>query len=152
MLNLVPQLEELTALGRGEIREATLKDTTLQSLKDCIKNGWPKDGKMSEELKPYKLIQHVNSTSWTRCTAESGEDKFIIPQSLVEKVIQLAHSAHEGKTRTKAKIRYLYWWPYLNATVEVEIDNFESCQTLDNSLAVPSSHLYNLSNTHVGRW
>ncbi|MCP3664497.1 MAG: hypothetical protein GY696_18740, partial [Gammaproteobacteria bacterium] len=134
-MDLVTQLEEQTALGRGEIREETLKDTTLQSLKDCIKNGWPKDGKISEELKPYKLIQHelyIVDEMILR-TAESGEDKFIIPQSLVKKVIQLAHSAHEGKTRTKAKNRSLYWWPYLNATVEAEINNCESCQASDKS-------------------
>ncbi len=58
---------------------------------NCFKNGWPKDGKISEEQKPYKLTQHELYLHRGRDelrTAESREDKFIIPQSLVGKVIR----------------------------------------------------------------
>ncbi len=86
---------------------------------------------MSPDLQPFKLIQHELYTV-NGCILRSG-DRFIIPKSLIPRVIRLAHDSHPGMTRTKQRIRELYWWPKLNATVEESIKDCIACQSSDKS-------------------
>ena len=47
-------------------------------------------------------------------------DRIIPPVTLREKLVLLWHEAQQGQTRTKQRLRDLYWWPNMdNMVVQV---------------------------------
>lgn len=50
----------------------------------------------------------------------------VVPDSLIDKVIDVAHEGHQGITKTKALIRTKVWFPKLDDLVE---RNLKSCYT-----------------------
>ncbi len=124
-------LEEEAALSRGEIKKATSEDEELKSVMKFVKHGWPKNNKIPTQMMPYKQIQ--NELFIVDGCLLRTEDRFIIPKSLIQRVIKLAHETHPGMTRTKQRIREYYWWPQLNKTVETLIQNCTPCQNSDKS-------------------
>ncbi|MCP3661906.1 MAG: hypothetical protein GY696_05315 [Gammaproteobacteria bacterium] len=123
-----------TALHRNEIKDGTLKDKDLQEVVRYTTQGWPKANKIKMELKPFKQIQHELYIV-DGCLLRDG-DRIIIPRTLIKRVVQLAHEAHPGMTKTKQRIRELYWWPGINKAVEDLIRGCSSCQKSDKSAVV----------------
>ncbi len=91
-----------TALHRNEIKDGTLKDEDLQDVVRYTTQGWPKANKIKMELKPFKQIQHELYIV-DGCLLRDG-DRIIIPRTLIKRVVQLAHEAHPGMTKTKQRI------------------------------------------------
>lgn len=60
-------------------------------------------------------------------------ERIVIPSALIARVINLAHEAHPGMVRTKQRLRQLYWWPSMDASVETAIRRCHVCQTADKS-------------------
>ena len=55
-------------------------------------------------------------------------NKIIIPSSLQQTVLKLAHEGHQGMVRTKQRLRSKVWWPKMNSDVEQFINSCHSCQ------------------------
>ncbi len=94
-------LEEEAALSRGEIKKATSEDEELKSVMKFVKHGWPKNNKIPTQMTPYKQIQ--NELFIVDGCLLRTEDRFIIPKSLIQRVIKLAHETHPGMTRNEAE-------------------------------------------------
>ncbi|XP_055523237.1 uncharacterized protein K02A2.6-like [Wyeomyia smithii] len=55
-------------------------------------------------------------------------DRIVIPSSMREKVVQLAHSGHQGSTGVKALLRSKVWFPGMDKLVEQVVKRCKPCQ------------------------
>lgn len=120
------------ALGLQDISQATANDPTLQKVIQCLSSNWVK----TPDIQPYFPIRHD-------LTVQDGillfNNRIVIPQSLREDVLALAHCGHQGISKTKALLREKVWWPSMNSQVESAIQNCHPCQltTASKSSAQP---------------
>ena len=108
------------------IKEATLKDETLQDVLNRMKqNDWERH-KDRPEIKPYYLVRHELFRAKElilRCR------QIVIPEKLQKQVIIATHCmGHFGMTRTKQMLRAKYWFPRLNSMVEEAVSRCFQCQ------------------------
>ena len=55
-------------------------------------------------------------------------NRIILPEKLWEHVFKLAHEGHQGKVRTKSRLREKVWWPNIDKQVESFIKTCYPCQ------------------------
>ena len=55
-------------------------------------------------------------------------NRIILPEKLWEHVFKLAHEGHQGKVRTKSRLREKVWWPNIDKQVESFIKACYPCQ------------------------
>ena len=118
--NAVPK-----AMTVEEVRFATSTDEELQTLITAIQTN-----KWSDPIVGiYKKISHEISV-------HNGlilrGNRIIIPKSLREKVINLAHSGHQGVVKTKQLVREKVWFPGIDKDVEHVIRDCLPCQAVTN--------------------
>ena len=67
------------------------------------------------------------------------QNRIVIPASLREKVLQLAHESHQGVVKTKALLREKVWWPGIIVEIEELIKHCHTCEvtTTSKSQALP---------------
>ena len=56
--------------------------------------------------------------------------RIILPSSLQDRVIKLAHLGHQGLSKTTALLREYVWFPNLGKLVKLAIDGCLACQSL----------------------
>ena len=79
-----------------------------------------------------ELRQYHNSKNELTCTVNNillRNDKIVIPQSLRDMAVSIAHEGHQGMARTKAMIRSKVWFPGINERVEQTIHKCLACQS-----------------------
>ena len=113
------------SLTIDKIKDATQEDRTLRALNAALKTGfWNVD-----HLKPYKSIKdeitfdHINYVF-------VGGTWLILPDSLQDQIIKLAHQGHQGHSKTTALVREYVWFPNLDKKVKSEIEGCLACQSL----------------------
>lgn len=116
------------SVGINEIQAETQKDTELQQVLQAIKTRkWDNN---NNTLKPFAKIRHELSS-------KSGviirNHTVVIPRTLRARVINVAHSSHQGITKTKLMIREKVWWPGVNKDIETAIESCQACQTVTPS-------------------
>ena len=85
----------LDASGIKEMVEETNNDPTLQDLRDIIRSGKLYIPNVKPHLTPYKQI--ISEMTVLSSGTLLKQDKIILPHSLHEKVIRLAHNgSHAG--------------------------------------------------------
>lgn len=52
----------------------------------------------------------------------------VIPDTLRDKALTLAHKSHPGITKTKSILRQRVWWPMLGKSVEKWVESCRTCQ------------------------
>lgn len=114
-----------------ELQEATRKDKVLVEVEKFVEEGWPANHRtVSEELKPYFMIREELSVV---DNIVMRANRIVVPTVLQPKIINFAHSAHQGIVRTKSRIRGTYWFPRLDKEVEERIKSCVTCQEHDKS-------------------
>lgn len=109
----------------SEIKEATQQDGTLRALRAAFKTGhWNVDS-----LKPYQQIKDEITLDHANNILLRGT-RIILPASLQDRVIKLAHQGHQGHSKTTAFLREYVWFPNLGKLVKAEIDSCLACQSL----------------------
>ena len=100
-----------------EVKNATKKDKMLQSLMLAIQTGHWEDPEISnftrfrEELSVHDgLVLRGN--------------RLVIPETLQQKVVAIAHQSHQGIVKTKQCIREKVWFHAIDKLVE---DAVKSC-------------------------
>ena len=61
------------------------------------------------------------------------KEKIVVPTELASTFLNLAHESHQGMSRTKQRLRGLYWWPLMDAQVELLVNQCVLCQSNDKS-------------------
>ena len=110
-----------------EIREGTVKDPVLLSLKAVILNGWPNQ----RERLPTELRQYFNVRD--ELAAQDGVifkgPKCVIPMSLRPKIKEKFHRSHIGIQGGLRRAREVVYWPNMNRELEQFISKCETCIT-----------------------
>jgi len=59
--------------------------------------------------------------------------KIVIPYSLRQDVLSLAHEGHQGIVKTKQRLRLKVWWPGIDKEAEILCRSCRSCQLVSSS-------------------
>ena len=110
------------------IREETNKDEELQTVISMIACGreWIK----AQQFWPYKLIR--DELSVANGIVLRG-DRIVMPKKLQKKIINIAHSSHQGIVKTKALLRETVWFPGIDKQVETAVRECIPCQASTRS-------------------
>ena len=109
----------------AEMKLATARDETLQSLSTTVKDGWP-------SLKPNvpTSIFHYWNVRDEIHEAEGllflGQ-KLIIPQSLRQDILRRIHESHLGMEKCKLRARAVVYWPGMSADIENMVAKCSIC-------------------------
>jgi len=108
-------------LSAREIEIESAKDFELHLVREAIKTGnWSaKDLPVS-----YKALR--TEFAYLGQMVLRGT-RIVIPESLRQKVINLAHVGHQGIVKTKALLRTKVWWPGMDEATEKVIKRCRSC-------------------------
>ncbi|CAI5692281.1 unnamed protein product [Oreochromis niloticus] len=121
----------LTATPLSDFKAECEDCPDLSLLRQVIRSGWPKVKKfLPARMQPYFMVRHelaVESPLVFRGT------RLVVPRSLREKVICLAHEGHQGIVRTKQRLRELYWWPSMDTQVHAILSSCSVCQACDKT-------------------
>ena len=69
------------------------------------------------------------------------DNRVVLPASLRERAIRIAHEGHQGITKTKAFLRSKIWFPGLNDQVDNAIKDCATCQSVTNSKKIEPLHM-----------
>lgn len=96
------------AMTLTEIKEETLKDSVLQKVSEHMRNNtWHKitnDTQHTTILRQFKQISSELTVSSTDGII-LGNTRIVIPSTLQNRVLQLAHEGHQGIVKTKTLLR-----------------------------------------------
>ncbi len=119
-------------LSEQEIAAATVTDLELCEVVTCIKQGWPKQDKVSAQIKPYYAERDVLSV-YRGCVLRN--DTVVIPVALRDRVVTLAHEGHAGVSRTLQRLREAAWWPGVTSFVRNKVASCVACsENCDNNV------------------
>ena len=126
------------AMSLQQVQEETSKDNTLQAVLSAVRTGqWCKHATtvLSEHQKMFETLKqcaHQLTTTQDELLLKSR--KIVIPHSLQEQAVHLAHCGHQGQTKTLALLREKVWFYGMSAAVERTVKNCLACQ-----VATPTS-------------
>ena len=113
-----------------EFLEETLADTELSRLKNVAR------GYFTSREKGTLGLQY--DPIFTELAVVGGlivrGARIVVPNSLRDKVVKLAHESHQGITKTEEYLRTTVWFPGLDSTVKAHIQNCHLCQVVTVSL------------------
>ena len=97
-------------------------------------NKWEKQTK---EIQHFYKIRH--ELAYKSGILLKGE-RIVIPSSLRNKILQLAHETHQGMVKTKLLLRDKVYWPNMNNQIEEMITRCIPCQCMGKSNKEPMKH------------
>ncbi len=107
------QAYEADGMTRDVVRKAMAKDETMQKLMQAINSQrWHTT---DDRITPYKKIKEE------LCTVDGlilRGDRLVIPESLHQKAVDIAHNGHQGIVKTKGLPRETLWFPGIDRMVE----------------------------------
>jgi len=145
-INMMTDCSVPKTMGLDEIREATRADPTLQQLQRMIHDsGWT-ESTASDDLRQYK---HVFAELSTCNDIILRGTQIVIPKSLQQRVIELAHEGHQGIVKTKALLRSKVYFPGIDRLTEQTVKQCIACQA-----NTPEKHMEPLQMTELppGPW
>ena len=115
------------SMSLEEIEQHTLQDKILQRVTQSYTNhiNGTNNSNYILQLDRDQLSLHNNILL--------KENQIIIPSTLTNKILQIAHQQHQGITKTKALLRTKVWWPAMNQDVENLIHHCHTCQAITPS-------------------
>ena len=107
------------SMTQDEVREATQQDRQLQQVMIAIQTGkWdslPEYARFRDELSVHDgLVLRGH--------------RLVIPTSLQQRVIDIAHQSHQGIVKTKQLLREKVWFPNIDKMVEATVKSCVPCQ------------------------
>ena len=122
------------------IRRLTAADPVLAQVITCQRGKWPPKTKLASSLRPYfdtrnELSQHDNILTRT-------DDCIVVPSSLQQRILHVAHQGHPGIVRMKRQLQLTYWG---GQAWTVTLNDMYSCTPQHSNKTVVSN-----SNRHCG--
>ena len=131
-INRVIESDLPDAVTMKVMKDYTNKCDVMAKLKYCIihkGNIHTKD----PDLAPYKHV--FPELSVMRQLIMRGE-KIVVPRALQEDVVALAHSTHQGSTKTKQFLRARVWFPAMDRMVDEYVQSCIPCQAATSGTSV----------------
>lgn len=125
--NAVPK-----AMSIDDIKIAAANDPVYQTVLKAIHDDkWPLH--RDDELTAYYNIRHELTV--TDDDVVLRDRRIIVPSSLRDHVINLAHEGHQGIVKTKRLLRTKVWFPHIDSLVDKKIRTCLACQAVTNDHA-----------------
>ena len=124
----------LRAISRNELADETARDPVLSHLIKAIQGEeWsPED----PEGRLYrKMINELAYDSESKIVLRGTQ--IVVPASLQERVLRLAHEGHTGPEKVKNRIRQSFWFPGIDKKVAEFVANCEGCTVTRPKERVP---------------
>ena len=129
-LHVTPVID---AIGIKEIAEHTTKDPVLYELRELIKSGKNYIPKNKPFLNPYREI--LSEITYVANGTLLKQDKIILPETLYEKAIKLAHSgAHPEQNGLIRRLRSHFFIKNLEKKASEFLNNCFHCQMFTNKV------------------
>lgn len=115
------EANSIEILTEDEITHATSKDESLQLVMTALETGhWTNAGTSYRKVRDDLSIRDGMIVK-TGCA--------VIPSSLQEKALRVAHEGHPSVAKMKSIIRQRVWWPGLSSDVQKWVESCETCVT-----------------------
>ena len=119
------------ALKTQDIEAATQADATLQGIAEAIvKGNWrlvvKRPGVNPTEFRLLEREKDELAVSGSGNLILLGT-RIVIPKSLQEHVVNLAHEGHKGLVKTKSLLREKVWFPNIDKLVESKVKSCSAC-------------------------
>ena len=129
-VNMIAETAAPLAIPLDTLRKETELDTELQAVIFAIRSGNWSLPNLKEHLAPYLKIKEELSVT------ESGfvlrDRRMVIPRSLRQRSIDLAHGGHQGIVKTKSLLREKVWFPGIDSLAETTVSKCVPCQAAVN--------------------
>lgn len=122
---------ESVAVDIYEIADEIKNDPELQLVKEAILNdSWyqPEIKEGAKAYVPYKESLSVYGDHIVR------DCRLVIPKSLRERLMALAHEGHPGETQMTKRLRLRVWWPMMDKEAKEIVKKCEGCQLTQRSM------------------
>ena len=134
-VNMISKHAIPKAMTLEQIVRETENDPTLSLIKELIvTNRWYKinDRNVTKYLNVnYEVINSFKRIVSELCVAENGlvlrGSRIVIPKSLQEQVVNLAHEGHQGVNKTKALLREKVWFAGIDNLVQEIVSSCIAC-------------------------
>ncbi|KAK7099318.1 hypothetical protein V1264_003469 [Littorina saxatilis] len=120
-INYVAENAVPVAMTKHEVRIETQRDDQLQKVMRAIQTGQWQDGDVSD------FARFSEELSMHDGLILRGH-RLVIPKTLRQKVINIAHQAHQGIVKTKQCLREKVWFPRIDTMVEETVKSCIPCQ------------------------
>ena len=128
-------------VNMDEIRVETAKDQILTTvLQTVTANDWDKKNPLLKERHELSIQDDIILKG----------NQIVIPTSLQERILQIAHKQQQGVNKTKALLRQNVWWPNFSNHVEQLIQHCHTCQI--NTTSITKSGLLKMSEILQHPW
>lgn len=107
------------ALRWEEIVTASLEDTEIQEVLDIIDKGNIEELPLSFRVIASELCRFGDVLLRT--------DRIVIPNSLRDRVVRIAHEGHLGMRTMKSHLRGAVWWPKMDTVIEAFVKKCRGC-------------------------
>ncbi|XP_057310511.1 uncharacterized protein K02A2.6-like [Hydractinia symbiolongicarpus] len=121
-VNFIQSKQLPVAIPKKDIRDAQNDDPAIALIKKHLASGTIPKLDVIREYYPSRLqLSIVNDILMFA-------NKIVIPPTLRESIISIAHEGHQGQVRTKQRLRKKVWWPRMGFSVEAHIKSCHGCQ------------------------
>ena len=154
-VNFVLENDQFSAITLSEVQSATENDPTLQTVIKLINNNkWfaisdhalPESN--SKSLQAFKNVKDELTVNDQKNLIFRGS-QLVIPATLQNRVVSVAHEGHQGIAKTKAFIRSKAWFPGIDKMVEEQVEKCIPCQANTNQCI---KEQLNMSDLPSGPW
>ena len=129
-MNYVVTISTPKAMTVEEVANETAKDPTLTAVTNALTtNQWlSNDDKIDHQtFRTLYLCRSELSLAHNTCIVLKGR-QIVLPQSLHQKAVNIAHSGHQGIVKTVALLREKSWFRGMQSLVEQTVKKCMSCQ------------------------
>ncbi|XP_061506861.1 uncharacterized protein K02A2.6-like [Anopheles gambiae] len=114
---------ENAAIDVQEVEIASSNDAEMRALKECLERGvW---NYTDELLKPYQAFRLELGTVGDLVVRGS---KLVIPKAIRQRMLELAHEGHPGRTKMQQRLRCTCWWPGMDEAIARLVSSCSGCQ------------------------
>ena len=125
----IAALTAAAAIPPSELEEASAVDEELSAVRECLERKWPSHRRLASEWAAgYHAVREELSSQGALVFRG---DRLVVPTELRARVLTNAHAGHQGRVRTKQRLRERFWWPRMDGDVCALLRECEVCSQHD---------------------
>ena len=128
-VNFLAETSTPKAINLTDLKSASRINPTLQAVMRSVQTGkWHENSKDARvNISDFQSFEKVKDELCTIPDLVLRGHRIVIPETLREKVIDIAHEGHMGIVQTKALIREKVWFPKIDQMVEEKVKSCLAC-------------------------
>ena len=129
-INFLAETSTPKTIDLTDLKSATKNDATLQAVMKAVQIGKWYESSKDEKINTldFMSFEKVKDELCTLPDLILTGHRIVIPETLGEKVIDIAHEGHVKMVKTKALIREKVWFPKIHRLVEEKVKSCLACQ------------------------